>query len=343
MRIVIASYLEPHHVARVRAVSSRIEVIHEPALVASPRYAADHNGAPFQRSAADEETWLSHLAGAQVLFDFDRTHFEDLPECAPGVRWVQATSSGIGQLVHRLGYAERMPDTVFTTASGVHAIPLAEFSVMAMLAFRKQLLRTLRDQAEHHWERYAATDLEGRSLAIVGVGSVGTAVARVARAFGMRTVGVKRNVAGIDPGVLHLDALFGFEDLHAALAGAEHLVLAAPHTSETEGLIGEKELGLLAPDAVVVNVGRGALLDEMALIDALQAGRLAGAALDVFEEEPLPTASPLWDMPNVIVSPHSASTSDRENERITDLFCENLRLYMAGKPLLNVLDTAAAY
>jgi phosphoglycerate dehydrogenase-like enzyme len=108
-------------------------------------------------------------------------------------------------------------------------------------------------------------------------------------------------------------------------------------------LISEKELGLLAPDAVVVNVSRGALLDEAALIDALRAGRVAGAALDVFEEEPLPTASPLWDMPNVIVSPHSASTSDRENERITDLFCENLRLYMAGKPLLNVLDTEAAY
>jgi phosphoglycerate dehydrogenase-like enzyme len=159
----------------------------------------------------------------------------------------------------------------------------------------------------------------------------------------MRTVGVKRNVAAIDPGALHLDALFGFEDLHAALAGAEHLVLAAPHTPETEGLISEKELGLLAPDAVVVNVSRGALLDEAALIDALRAGRVAGAALDVFEEEPLPTASPLWDMPNVIVSPHSASTSDRENERITDLFCENLRLYMAGKPLLNVLDTEAAY
>ena len=343
MRLVIASYIEPHHVERMRAVNPRIEVFYEPTLVASPRYAADHNGAPFQRSAQDEQTWLSHLASAEVLFDFDRTHREDLPERAPGVRWVQATSSGIGQLVHGLGYAERMPDTVFTTASGVHAIPLAEFSIMVMLAFRKRLLGTLDDQVKHHWERNAGTDLEGRSLVIVGVGSVGTAVAKMAQAFGMRTVGVKRTVAGVDPEELHLDALFGFEDLPAAIEGAEHIVLAAPHTAETKGLIGERELGLLAPGAVVVNVSRGALLDEAALIDALGVGHVAGAALDVFEEEPLPTESPLWDMPNVIVSPHSASTSDRENGRITDLFCENLRRYMAGKQLLNVLDIEAAY
>ncbi len=177
----------------------------------------------------------------------------------------------------------------------------------------------------------------------MGMGSIGTEVAKMARAFGMRTVGVKRTVAGADRDSLHLDELHGFTDLHAALAGAEHLVLAAPHTSETEDLVGENELALLARGAVVVNVARGALLDETALIRALRSGHLAGAALDVFAEEPLPADSPLWDMPNVIVSPHSASTSDRENGRITDLFCENLRRYLAGESLLNVLDTDALY
>ncbi len=343
MLLVIASYLEPDHVERIRQVDSRLEAVYEPALLPAPRYAADHAGAPFERSPADEETWLSYLASADVLFDFDRTHFDDLPERAPNVRWIQATSAGIGQLVHRLGYAQRMPDTVFTTASGVHAIPLAEFSLMSMMAFRKRLIGTLEDQARHHWERYAGTDLEGRSLVLVGMGSIGTAVARMARAFGMRTVGVKRTVDGVDPDSLYLDALHGFADLHVAIGGAEHIVLGAPHTPETEGLIGETELALLAPGAVVVNVSRGALLDEAALADALQSGHLAGAALDVFAEEPLPADSPLWDMPNVIVSPHSASTSDRENGRITDLFCENLRRYLAGEPLLNVLDTEALY
>ena len=343
MRLVIASYIEPHHVDRVRGVDPRLDVVYEPTLLPTPRYAADHTGAPFERSPDDEQAWLTHLATADVLFDFDRTHFDDLSERAPNVRWIQATSAGIGQLVHRLGYADTMPDTVFTTASGVHAIPLAEFSLMSMLAFRKRLLGTLEDQARHHWERYAGTDLAGRSLVLVGMGSIGTEVARMARAFGMRTVGVKRTVEGIEADALHLDALHGLEDLHAGIEGVEHMVLAAPHTPETEGLIGERELALLAPGAVVVNVSRGALLDEVALVDALQTGQVAGAALDVFAEEPLPTDSPLWDMPNVIVSPHSASTSDRENGRITDLFCENLRRYLAGEPLLNVLDSKALY
>ncbi len=343
MHLVIASYLEPEHVERIRGVDPRLDVVYEPTLLATPRYGADHTGAPFERSETDEQGWLAHLASAEVLFDFDRTHFDDLPERAPDVRWIQATSAGIGQLVHRLGYAERMPNTVFTTASGVHAIPLAEFSIMAMLAFRKRLIGTLEDQARHHWERYAATDLPGRSVVIVGMGSIGTEVARMARALGMRTVGVKRTVDGVDPDSLYLDELFAFTDLHRAIEGAEHIVLGAPHTPETEGLIGESELALLAPGAVVINVSRGALVDEDALADALTSGHLAGAALDVFAEEPLPTDSPLWDMSKVIVSPHSASTSDRENGRITDLFCENLRRYLADEPLLNVLDTQALY
>ena len=343
VRIVIASYIEPEHVDRIRGVDGRLEVVYEPALLPRPRYAADHTGNRLERTPAQEERWLAHLAGVEVMFDFDRSHLEDLPEVAPAVRWIQATSAGIGQLVHRLRYAERLPETVITTASGVHAIPLAEFSVMAMLVFRKRLLHGLADQARRHWERFAATDLRDRSLVVVGVGSIGREVARIASAHGMRVIGVKRTVAGVDPASLHLDELYAFEDLHAALRGAEHVVLAAPHTPETDGLIGREELALLASGAVIVNVARGALVDETALIDALDSGHLGGAALDVFAAEPLPPDSPLWVMPNVIVSPHSASTSDRENGRITDLFCENLRRYLANEPLLNVLDTDRLY
>ena len=343
MRLVIASFIEPHHVERIRAVDPRLDVVYEPDLIPDPRYPADHTGAPFRRSPDDEAVWLDKLASAEVLFDFDRTHFDDLPERAPNVRWIQATSAGIGQLVHRLGYVGTMPHTVFTTASGVHAIPLAEFSLMAMMVFRKRLLGTLEDQARHHWERFAGTDLAGRSVVIVGMGSIGTEVAKRARAFGMRAVGVKRTVEGVEPGSLSLETLYGYGDLHRAIDGAEHLVLAAPHTPETEDLIGQAELGMLAPGAVVINVSRGVLLDEAALAEGLRSGHLGGAALDVFAEEPLPEDSPLWDIPNLIVCPHSASTSDRENGRIADLFCENLRRYLAGEPLLNVLDTEALY
>ena len=343
VRIVIASYLEPHHVDRIRAVSPRLEVVYEPHLLPAPRYVADHVGGAFERPAEDERRWTSLLAEAEVLFDFDRTHMEDLPERAPSLSWVQATSAGIGQLVAKHRYAERMPETVFTTASGVHAIPLAEYTLMSILMFRRKVPQMLTDQRELRWRRFASTDLTGRSLVVVGVGSIGREVARLASSFGMRTIGVKRTVAGVDPASLHVEDLYPFNELHAALGGAEHVVLSAPHTPETERMIGVTELALLASGAIVVNVARGALIDESALVDALESGHVGGAALDVFQEEPLSLDSPFWTIPNVLVCSHSAGTSDHENERITDIFCENLRRYLAGEPLLNMLDTATMY
>ena len=320
VRIVIASFLEPHHVDRIRAVNPRLDVVYEPQLLPRPRFAADHVGYPHERGEQDEQRWLSLLAEAEVLFDFDRSHLEDLPERAPSLRWLQATSAGIGQLVARHRYPERMPETVFTTARGVHAIPLAEYSLMSILVFRRKFPEMLVDQEQRRWEPFASTDLTGRTLAVVGMGSIGREVARVASAFGMRSAGVKRTVADIEPASLHLEALYAFDELHEALRGAEHLILAVPHTPETEGMIGEAELALLAPGAIVVNVARGAVVDEAALIKALESGHVAGAALDVFEEEPLPPDSPFWAMPNVFVCSHSAGTSDRENERIMDIF-----------------------
>ena len=328
---------------RVRALDTRIEVVYEPRLLPPPRYAADHDGHPFERSEDDERLWVSLLAEAEVLFDFDASHLDDLPERAPLLRWIQATSAGIGQLVAKYKFAERMAHTVFTTTSGVHAIPLAEYSLMSILMFRRGVPKMLADQQKHRWERFSSTDLRDRSLTIVGMGSIGCEVARVASEFGMSTVGVKRTVAGVDPASLHLDALYAFDELQTALRGAEHLVLAAPHTSETEGLIGAAELALLAPGAIIVNVARGALVDESALLGALRSGHLGGAALDVFRDEPLLPDSPFWTMPNVFVCSHSAGASDRENERITDIFCENLRRYLANEPLLNVLDPARMY
>jgi len=330
-------------VDQIRAVSPRLEVVYEPHLLPAPRYVADHVGEAFERPEEDERRWTSLLAEAEVLFDFDRTHMEDLSERAPSLSWVQATSAGIGQLVAKHRYAERMPETVFTTASGVHAIPLAEYTLMSILMFRRKVPQMLTDQRELRWRRFASTDLTGRSLVVVGGGSIGREVARLASSFGMRTIGVKRTVAGVDPASLHVEALYPFNELHAALGGAEHVVLSAPHTPETERMIGATELALLASGAIVVNVARGALIDESALVDALESGHVGGAALDVFQEEPLSPDSPFWAIPNVLVCSHSAGTSDHENERITDIFCENLRRYLAGEPLLNVLDTATMY
>ena len=337
LKVLVASYLEPDLVERIRGVDPRVDVLYEPELLRPPRYAADHKGEPLTRSPEQEARWLRLLGEADILFDFDQTHLEDLPEVAPKVRWIQSTSSGIGPFVERLAYAQRMPNTVITRASGVHARPLAEFCVMVLLMFRKGIFRVLEDQNRRHWERYAGTDLEGRTLVVVGLGGVGREVARMAKAFGMWVVGVERFGFPYDPGLFPLDELRPANELHAVLGEAEHLVLIAPHTPETEGMIGARELALMPEGAVLINIARGALVDEQALIEALRSGRLAGAGLDVFAEEPLPDDSPLWEMPNVLVSPHSASTSDRENSRLTELFCQNLRRFLDGEPLINVL------
>lgn len=342
LNLLITTYLEPEHIAALRAVSPRLHVIYEPELIPTSRYHGDHYNS-IARTPEQEARWLALLAEADILFDFDPTHREDLPERAPRVRWVQASSAGIGQFVRRMRYAERWPGVLFTTASGIHAKPLAEFCLMAMLAFAKGLPRMVADQRARRWERFAGSELGGRTLGILGVGKIGAEVARLARALDMRVVGSKRTVAGVDPASLHLDALYGPEQLGELLAQSEFLVIVTPHTDATEQLLGARELALLPPGAVLVNIGRGAVLDEGALAAALASGHLGGAALDVFAAEPLPAESPLWDAPNVLISPHSGSTSERENGRLAELFCENLRRYLAGQPLLNVLDVEQLY
>lgn len=343
LSLVIASFIEPEHVERIRAVDDRLDVRYDPDLLPRPRYAADHVGAPFERSEADETRWREWLGAADILFDFDRTNLDRLPDLAPRVGWIQATSAGIGELVARHRYAERMPGTVLTTASGVHAQPLAEFCLLTMTAFTRALPRLSRDQRARRWERFAGSDLAGRAVLIYGYGAIGTCVGRAARALGMRVIGIKRSVEGLDTASLDADELYTPDALREHLPRADILVLAAPLTPETEGVIDREALALLPPGAVLVNVGRGSLVDEPALVDALRSGRLGGAGLDVFEEEPLPPSSPLWDLPNVIVSPHSAGTSDRENERITDLFRDNLRRFLDGEPLRNVFDAERRY
>lgn len=343
IRVLIASWLEPEHVETIRRVDPLVEVIHEPGLLRKPRYAADHNGVPVPRTSDEEARWRSLLAQADILFDFDYTNADELPDLAPRVRWIQASSAGIGQFVTRRRYHERFQGATFTTARGIHAVPLAEFCAFAMLGFSRGMFRMNDLQRQKQWERFAGTDLLGRTLLIFGHGAIGREVAQRARSFGMKTIGVKRTVASENPADHHVDELYAAPDFRSLLPRADFLVLAAPHTASTERVLGRDELMLLPRGAFVVNIGRGALVDESAMIEALRDGHLGGAALDVFEKEPLPIDSPLWSMPNVLVSPHSASTSDRENGRLTELFCDNLRRFLRGEPLRNQLDVEKMY
>jgi glyoxylate/hydroxypyruvate reductase len=258
----------------------------------------------------------------------------DLPDLAPNVCWIQATSAGIGQFVKQQEYDRRMPKTLFTTASGVHARPLAEYVILAMLTHYKGLQRILDAQKNSFWSRMAGTDLEGRTMAVVGLGSIGCEVSRMAKAFGMRVIGTD-----LYPKKESVDQFYSIDNFREMLPLADVIVLCVPHTKNTEKMFGAVELATTRRDAFLINIARGAVVDELALIKALQSGQLGGAALDVFSEEPLPANSPFWQMPNVIVSPHSACTSDRENLRLTDLFCDNLERFLNNQPLRNVLDT----
>ncbi len=340
VRVLITSPLEPELVKRIAAVDSRLDVVYPSELIPAMRYPADH-AAPNPRDPEELAAWRSLLNTAEVLFDFGpRPLLADLTTL-PHLRWIQATSAGVGQFAARIGLSGSR--IMVTTASGVHARPLAEFTLMAMLMFGKGALGMLADQRAHRWERYAGEDLAGTVVGIVGVGRIGREVARVARGLDAHVVGTVRSVGARTAEELHLDRLVPMADLDGLLGELDFLVLSCPHTPETEGLISADRLAKLGSRAVLINLARGAIVDESAMITALQAGKLAGAALDVAAQEPPAPDSPLWDMPNVLISPHSASTTTSENGKITELFCDNLRRYLEGQPLRNILNYALLY
>jgi phosphoglycerate dehydrogenase-like enzyme len=199
--------------------------------------------------------------------------------------------------------------------------------MLGLLAFRKGLPRLRADAKERRWDHYPTPELDGATVLVVGLGAIGREVARLAVAFRMRVLSVRRHEG----------------DLDELLPQADAVVVTLPSTEETRGMLSRERIARMRDGAIFVNVGRGDVVDEEALIDALRAGRLAGAALDVFAQEPLPASSPLWEMENVIVSPHTAAQSLRENERIVELFGENLRRWLAGEEILTPIDTTLFY
>jgi phosphoglycerate dehydrogenase-like enzyme len=344
-RIVIASPLEAEHVARIAgAHPDRTEVIHRPDLLPPTRYRGDHGGSPgWTRTPAQQAEWLALLAGAEIIWDFPFKTQDNLMAVTPRLRWVQTTSAGVGQLVKRLGLEGS--DLIVTTASGVHAQPLAEFVFGVLLGHVKRFDRLREDQRAHRWERFSGGELAGQVMAIVGPGRIGREVARIARAFRMTVWAMGRDNTPDRAAALGVDRLFARDELRAMLAGADCVVLCAPHTAETENLIGRDELLAMQPGAVLVNIARGAMIDEDALVEVLRSGHLGLAALDVFRTEPLPPESPLWELPNVLINPHSASTADSENGKLTDRFIENLGHYLAGEidAMQPRLDTTRLY
>lgn len=340
LTIVIASPLEDEQVARIRAYDpARFQVIHQPELLAKPRYVADHNGIAPELSPEQRARWASILSKADILFDFDRQDAANLPRNAPKLRWLQATSAGIGEYLRRTKLDESA--ITFTTASGVHSRPLAEFTMLGLLYFFRDVPFLNARKAQHHWERYTVQGLDGARLLLVGLGSLGRAVAKDCAAFGVEVWGTRRTADGDRPeGVAQLIAQ---KDIRSVLPEVDALVLACPLTEETRLLIDRPEIEAMKPGSVLVNISRGQVVNEQALYEALKSGRLKGAALDVFEVEPLPKESPMWDLPNVLISPHSASTVGAENHRIVDIFLDNLGRFSKGQPLRNTFERQRGY
>lgn len=271
----------------------------------------------------------------------------DLILRAPKLRWVQQWGAGADWLLRYPQVVQS--DVIVTNASGVHPIQITEHIFALLLALARQLHLAVRAQIDHEWRRPSREadfldqsffELANKTMLLIGVGAIGERTAQVAAAWGMRVLGVRRHPQ--DPGP-HLEAVYGPDRLPSLLPEADFVVLTVPLTQETRHMIGESELRAMKSTAVIVNIGRGSTIDEGALVRALQEKWIAGAGLDVFETEPLPADSPLWDLDNVIVTAHYAGLTPHYEERALNIFMENLRRYRAGEPLANVVDKELGY
>jgi phosphoglycerate dehydrogenase-like enzyme len=341
--VVVTSYFEEEYIRRIGEVDEQLRVIYREDLVPPPRWPGDHAGPEeWGRTPENEEEFLEMLSEAEVLYDFPRGHVDDLVQAAPKLQWVQGSMAGAGEVAQKAGLGDT--DVVVTTASGVYSGPLAEFVLMAMLQHAKELDHLRSDKAGKIWRQGAVGTLENKTLCVVGMGSIGRAIAERARPFGMRVVGVKRTVRDDDEAWDYADELYPTAELRSALGEADYIAVTLPGTPQTRRLIDVEAIAAIKQGAYFANVGRGSVVDEAALIEALRGGHLSGAALDVFEVEPLPEESPLWDLDNVIISAHTTDVvPDLINAAQTDLFCENLRRYLAGEELINVLDKRLLY
>jgi len=331
-RVVIATPLEPELVERLRAVDERLDIAFEPELLPPPRWASDHIGDPsFVRTPEQEQRFTELVAGAEIVLGYPREDPAQIPwliRTAPNLRFVQATFAGAGQQLAAAGLSrEDVERIAWTSSSGIHATPLGEWALFGMLALTKGVPRLEADKRDRRWAHYPVDEMRGTTVLIVGLGAIGREIARLAEAFGLQVLSTRRTEG----------------DLDELLPRADSVVVTLPLTDETRGLFDRRRIGLMKPGAIFVNIGRGPVVDEEALVDALRSGRLRGAALDVYATEPLPQDSPLWELDNVILSPHTAAQSIKENERIVELFAENLRRYLAGEELLSRIRTDLFY
>jgi phosphoglycerate dehydrogenase-like enzyme len=341
LRVVVGTAQTAENIELLRTREPRLDVVFEPDLLGKP---SDNWMVRHERTAEEQTRFDALVDTADVLFgvpDHSGAALGRTVAANPGLRWVHTIPAGGGQQVK----AAKLDDDalariVFTTSAGVHAEPLAEFAVFGVMAGAKLLPYLRTAQIRHEWAPRRVMPLApDLTVAVVGLGAIGRLTASKLSGLGYRVVGVHRRAVEV-PGVAQVYLTDKFAEVAATV---DAIVLALPGTAATQGMLSRTVLEAIKPGATVVNVGRGSTVDEPALVNALQDGRVGFAALDVTAVEPLPTDSPLWDLPNVLISPHTAAISVHEARLITELFARNATALLDGLPLENVVNTVEFY
>jgi phosphoglycerate dehydrogenase-like enzyme len=312
---------------RIRAVSRKIKVTDASQMVM----------AEMQGDNSKKEELDALLAEAEVLFGFIPP--KSIIPRAPRIKWFQATSAGVDR--HQ-GTEIWNSQVIITGVSGIHATPIGEFVMGLMLMFAKNTPLSFKMKQTREWQRYMSGTLRGKTVGIIGLGHIGGEVARLSKAFGMKVIATRRSAKAAGK-AKNVDLLLPTSRMKELLGQSDYVAVTLPLTPETKHIIGEVELKAMKPTGYIMNIGRGSLIDQEALIKALEEKRIAGAGLDVTVPEPLLKESKLWDFDNVILSPHISGGMEDYMLRATELFCENLKRYMAGKKLLNVVDKKKGY
>ena len=345
LQVAVATPLAEELCRLVERLEPRVELLRRHELLAPMRHPGDHSGDPaFTRTADQQRRFDALVGGAQAPYgvpDHDQATLRRVVDGNAGLRWVHTMAAGGGTQVRAAALTvEQLDRVAFTTSAGVHAGPLTEFVLFGLLAGAKNLTRQRADQAAHEWPlRWVMGQLREQTVLIVGLGGIGREVARLLAALGTTMIGTSRRGDPVDG----VDELVHPDELAAVVARVDALVVTLPGTVATEKLVGADVLGVERPGTTLVSVGRGTVIDEDALIVALRERRIGFAALDVFAVEPLDPASPLWNLPNVLISPHNAALSRAEERRIAELFADNAGRLLDGRPLRNLVDTVEFY
>jgi phosphoglycerate dehydrogenase-like enzyme len=318
-------WLTEGNIAQIIGVSPQINLTHitESALTAG--------GLP----PAPPNVLLIEASGEEPCFDeISAANLAKL--VTPHLKWVQSCSSGVG---HILDLGLLNDDVTLTNAAGVHAGALAESIMAAILFHAKRLSERLDNQRQRNWQELHCSEISGQTLAIIGTGKIGSEAARLAKAFGMNTLGINRSGRTVP----NFDDISGPDKLLDTLARADFIVIACPLTAETKGMIGPLEFSRMKTNAYLINIARGKITNELALLKAVMSGQISGAFLDALAEEPLSPDHPFWVTPGVTIIPHDSHSSPRIGDNIVDIFSDNLRRYLSGEPLVNLVDRNQGY